>query len=88
MGCSYPGINRIINKAIKEFIGELYLVIGGFHSSSHEELNYLIRNINWKIAPLHYSGFNTIKYIKNKAPNKLLIGGFGLEITLDPLKLS
>ena len=88
VGCSHPGIDKIVKKAIVDIGGKPYLVMGGFHGPSNEKLDYLIRNVEWKIAPLHCSGFNAIEYIRDKAPEKILIGGSGLEIVINPLELS
>ncbi len=80
VGCSHPGVDKIVDKAVKDINGVPYLVMGGFHSPSKITLDYLIKTIQWKIIPLHCSGFNTINYLKEKAPNKLIIGGSGFSL--------
>ncbi len=82
-GCSHPGIDNIVRKAVSDLGGEPYLVIGGFHSPSREALDYLIRNVKWKISPIHCSGSGAVEYVEEKAPEKLLIGGSGREIVID-----
>ena len=72
VGCSHPGVERIVAKAVKELNAKPYLVIGGFHmtSRSKEDCEKTIRELlKLKvryIAPIHCSGFTIRNIMKEK----------------------
>lgn len=85
VGCSHPGVDKIVSKAIEEIRGEAYLVLGGFHSPANKALDYLIQAVSWKIMPIHCSGEKAIRYIKDRSPSKLIIGGSGSSLSITPI---
>lgn len=64
VGCSHPGILKIVEKAVNDTGIEVYMVIGGFHmaSASMSECQRIVDSlINYGIeyiAPIHCSGNN------------------------------
>ena len=81
-GCSHPGIDRIVSKAVSDIGGYPYLIIGGFHAPPRSVIDSIMSYDPWKIYPLHCSGESTIAYIREKNPEKLGIGGGGLRIVI------
>jgi len=68
VGCSHPGVENIVSKAVKELETKPYLVIGGFHmvSRSREDCEKTVKELLKLgvslIAPIHCSG-DTIRKI-------------------------
>ena len=81
-GCSHPGIDNIVGKALDEIGGELGIVMGGFHNPSKETLDRLVGLKPKKIFPMHCSGSLAKEYLKLKYPKIYAKGGAGLEIEL------
>lgn len=79
-GCSHPGLDKIVEKALNDVGGRLYIVLGGFHDPSSSMLDSVIELGADKIYPLHCSGRRSIRYLKENYPEKLGIGGAGLEL--------
>ncbi|MCD6491362.1 MAG: MBL fold metallo-hydrolase [Candidatus Korarchaeota archaeon] len=82
-GCSHPGVDKIAEKAVNEIGGRLYIILGGFHGPSTKALDRLIELGATKVYPLHCSGDSAVRYIKQVYPDRLGIGGSGLEIKIE-----
>ena len=89
VGCSHPGVDYMAEKAVKIVGEELYLVIGGFHGPSPEEIDRLAKLAQY-IAPAHCSGDEAREYTKKKYPEKyvevrtgsnILVSDEGLQVT-------
>jgi len=89
VGCSHPGVDVLAEKAYEVTGEKLYLVIGGFHAPSREELDRLAELTRY-IAPTHCSGDDakryvernySDKYVKVKTGSNIVISSKGLEIT-------
>ncbi len=69
-GCAHPKLAIMINAVIEQFGDNLYLLVGGFHlsNSDHNEIreliNYLHQKGIQKIMPLHCTGEQAEKLIK------------------------
>ncbi len=76
VGCSHPGIDKIVEKAIHELNIKPYLVVGGFHMWTEPEsyiekiLDKLVSLNVEKIIPIHCSGSTIIELLKRKYPEK------------------
>jgi len=88
VGCSHPGVDKIAKKATKELGERLFLVIGGFHTSSAsydkcvEIVDTLVELGAEKIYPIHCSGNTIRKVIEERYPNRLGDGGVGLIVEI------
>ena len=82
LGCSHPGAEKFIEKALSKIDKRLYIVIGGLHNPSTYTLDRIIEYNPHKIYPLHCSGSFAIEYIRKKAPEKLGERGSGLVIEI------
>ena len=89
VGCSHPGVDNIAEKAVEDLGMKLYIVIGGFHmmGASRERCievaNKLAELGADKIYPIHCSGNEIRKVIKELYPDKLGEGGVGLELYIN-----
>jgi len=84
-GCSHPGVDNLVEKAIREIGGELNIVMGGFHSPSRNELDRLISFKPRKVYPMHCSGDYAKQYLKSRYPEIFGKGGAGLSITISTM---
>lgn len=72
VGCSHPGVDRIVEKAFRDLGIKPYLVIGGFHlaGASIEKLEHIVRNLLnlgiEYIAPIHCSGTDIRELLNHK----------------------
>lgn len=87
-GCSHPGIDNIVRKAVQEFNIKPYMVIGGFHlvgappSKIESIVEALVRLGVETIYPLHCSGNEIREYLKQTYPKLYGEGGVGLHLTI------
>jgi len=88
VGCSHPGVDRIVEVAVHDLsTGKVYAVIGGFHLMGApeniiaEEMDNLASLGVVKVYPLHCSGSEVKEYLRSKYPSMLGVGGVGLELT-------
>ena len=87
VGCSHPGVDKLAYK-LKDISKEkIYLVIGGYHSPSHEVLDSLATFSRY-ICPSHCSGSDAKNYVKMRYPEKYyqVKTGTHIEITKEGIK--
>jgi len=82
-GCSHPGVDKMAERALEDIGGDLYMVIGGLHMPSSKALDRLIELGVQEIYPLHCSGYDTIRYLRRRYPERLRTGGCGLDILIE-----
>ena len=68
VGCSHPGIDNIVRRSY-ELLGEVYLVIGGFHGPSRQQLDVVARYSRY-VCPAHCSGDEARRYVGVKYRDK------------------
>lgn len=61
VGCSHPGIDNIVRRS-HELLGDVYLVIGGFHGPSRQQLDIVARYSRY-VCPAHCSGDEARHYM-------------------------
>ncbi len=81
VGCSHPGIDRIVRHAEEVTGHRIYHVIGGFHEPSREALHSVALRTRY-ITPAHCSGSASVSYIRNTFPGKLVPVRTGSRLTL------
>ncbi len=69
VGCSHPGIDRLVDRAVEIAGGKLFLVIGGFHSPPRWMIDRIAPNTAY-IAPAHCSGEEVKQYVKTRYGEK------------------
>ncbi len=76
VGCSHPGIDNLVDRAV-ELTGEkLLLVIGGFHEPEKYRIDRIARKTEY-IAPTHCSGSRIKNYTLKKYPEKYIAARTG-----------
>ena len=84
VGCSHPGVDKIVAKAVKDLGIKPYAVIGGFHlmGASRDEVEYIVKNLTKlgvkKVYPIHCSGDLIRKLMKSEYPEIYGDGHVGL----------
>lgn len=74
VGCSHPGVDRIVEKASKDLEAKPYAVIGGFHlgGASEEHVREIVENFKLlgvqKIYPIHCSGERIMEVLQRECP--------------------
>lgn len=74
VGCSHPGVDKVVKKAVKDLGVKPYAVIGGFHLSgaSEERVREVIENLKalgvQKIYPIHCSGQRIREILQREYP--------------------
>ena len=87
VGCSHPGVDKIVSKAEKELSQNPYAVIGGFHLSGaslnkiREVAEALIEIGLKRIYPIHCSGEGFRKFLEENYPEVYEDGRVGLKIS-------
>lgn len=78
VGCSHPGVDKIVHKIALETGEKPYLVLGGFHMAAASKnkitsviLNLVAYGVNY-IAPIHCSGDNFRKIMSKDFRDKYL----------------
>lgn len=72
VGCSHPGVENIVSKAVRDLGVKPYMVIGGFHlaGAPNEKLENVIKSLIdlgiSKIVPIHCSGDRIRNILKTK----------------------
>jgi len=87
VGCSHPGVDKIVAKAKDELNCEVYGVIGGFHLSgaSLEKMRDVASNLIKmglkKVYPIHCSGGNFRRFLRENYPQVYGDGHVGLKLS-------
>ena len=82
-GCSHPGIVNIANTAIQIYQEKIYLIIGGFHLGSADdiEIKKIINELKAlgveRIAPSHCTGERATNNFKDAWNNNFIDAGCG-----------
>ncbi len=89
VGCSHPGVAKIVKQACKDIGMRPYIVIGGFHMA-YAPMDEVVKTVEEllamgvsKIYPLHCSGDGVRSYLAKSHPENYGDGGAGLEIKED-----
>lgn len=69
VGCSHPGIDRIVDEAIRITGKKIHMVIGGFHGPPREALERIAQKSEI-ICPAHCSGDYAKAFLKKNYPEK------------------
>ncbi len=69
VGCSHPGVDRLVGAAREELGVKPVLVIGGFHAPPPEVLDRLAELVEGRICPIHCSGEEAKRYIRVNYPD-------------------
>ena len=86
VGCSHPGVDNIVSKAVKDLKVNPYAVIGGFHLSgvSFQKIKTIADNLAnmglKKIYPIHCSGDGIREYLSRTYPEIYGDGCIGLKL--------
>jgi 7,8-dihydropterin-6-yl-methyl-4-(beta-D-ribofuranosyl)aminobenzene 5'-phosphate synthase len=90
VGCSHPGIERIV-EAATAINPKIHLIVGGFHliAASDELIAKVVTALNEKykveyIAPGHCTGEPTFAALKKAFGSKFLYAGLGTSLALGP----
>jgi len=86
VGCSHPGVDKIVSKAEKELSQNPYAVIGGFHLSgaSLNKIRDIAKALNKtglkRIYPVHCSGEDFREFLRENYPEVYGDGKVGLKV--------
>lgn len=83
VGCSHPGVNKIVKKVSRDIKGKIGLVMGGFHSPNKQVLDELTDFKPMAISPIHCSGEHSVKYLERNFDGKIIKGGAGLKMRIN-----
>jgi 7,8-dihydropterin-6-yl-methyl-4-(beta-D-ribofuranosyl)aminobenzene 5'-phosphate synthase len=81
VGCSHPGVERLVEAAIDAFGIKPVLTIGGFHGPSKHQLDRLAE-LSKHIAPAHCSGREAFEYVRAEYPSQLVLVRTGSELVV------
>ena len=87
MGCSHPGVDKIVSKAKEDLSQNPYAVIGGFHlfgaslNKIRDIAKALIEMGLKKIYPIHCSGEGFREFLRENYPEVYGDGRVGLKIS-------
>jgi 7,8-dihydropterin-6-yl-methyl-4-(beta-D-ribofuranosyl)aminobenzene 5'-phosphate synthase len=90
-GCSHPGIDKIVKKAVREHGDNVLLVIGGFHllrtaASTVESIAREFHEMGIRyISPTHCSGDGTLEIFKTVFGENYIRSGAGKVIRTEDL---
>ncbi len=70
VGCSHPGVDNLVEAAVRAFGVKPVLVIGGFHGPSRETLDRLASLVDGRICAIHCSGEEAKRYVRERYPEK------------------
>ena len=89
VGCSHPGVDNLVEKAVDDLGINPYMVIGGFHMEGSSEQaiqntidNLLVLGID-KIYPIHCSGDMFRQYLEAHYPLNYGEANVGFQITIN-----
>lgn len=90
VGCSHPGVDNIVSKAIDIMdVDDVYMVLGGFHLHSENQetiegtIDALVDMGVQHIYPVHCSGEDVTNYLQSTYPANYGNASVGFQITLD-----
>jgi len=89
VGCSHPGVENIVEKAVMDLNQTPYMVIGGFHLGGqtnavyNETLEGLLDQNITKFFPIHCSGDGVRSYASINYPEFYGVGNVGYCAELD-----
>ncbi len=89
VGCSHPGVENIVEKAVNDLDVDPYLVIGGFHLAyaSQQTINNTVTRLLElgikKIYPIHCSGDQIRNFIKENHLEQYGEGCVGTQLFID-----
>jgi len=92
VGCSHPGVDRIVAKAVKDLNIKPYAVIGGFHlmGASRDEVEYIVKNLIKlgvkRVYPIHCSGDLIRELMKSEYPEIYGDGHVGTTLVFNASK--
>ena len=71
VGCSHPGVDRIVERVVSMLGEKPVLVIGGFHSPPPEVIDRLVELVasDARICPIHCSGEEAREYLRRRYPS-------------------
>jgi len=87
VGCSHPGVDKIVSKAEKDLSQNPYALIGGFHLSGaslnkiRDVARALIKTGLKRIYPIHCSGEDFRRFLRENYPEVYGDGRVGLKIS-------
>ena len=89
VGCSHPGVENHVEKAIQDLGINAYMVIGGFHMTGADEqaiqntIDRLLELRLQKIYPIHCSGDLIRQYMAENYPLQYGQANIGFQITIN-----
>ena len=92
VGCSHPGVDRIVAKAVKDLGIKPYAVIGGFHlmGASRDEIKHIVENLIKlgvkRVYPIHCSGDLIRELMKSEYPEIYGDGHVGTTLVFNASK--
>jgi 7,8-dihydropterin-6-yl-methyl-4-(beta-D-ribofuranosyl)aminobenzene 5'-phosphate synthase len=91
-GCAHPGVVKIVEAVRAHFMGDIFLVMGGFHLMGEDRkgLQRIIARFQElgvkHVGPCHCSGDGARRLFQEVYGNAFLPVGVGMEIRIDELK--
>lgn len=86
-GCSHPGIEKIVRRALQILDTKVYAIIGGLHISSVKEGESTAKNLQEMgvelISPCHCTGTSAKAGIKRVMNRRFVANGSGKTISID-----
>jgi 7,8-dihydropterin-6-yl-methyl-4-(beta-D-ribofuranosyl)aminobenzene 5'-phosphate synthase len=88
MGCSHPGVDNLMEKAVEDLGVNPYMVIGGFHMGGANEqaiqntIDGLIELGVQRILPIHCSGDLFREYMTDNYPQYYYQANVGFQMTI------
>jgi len=84
VGCSHPGIEKIVRKAHQITQSNIYAIIGGLHTAGIGDIGRIIASFNKynisAVFPIHCSG-NDVRYVLNqRIGNRYKDGHVGMRV--------
>ena len=94
VGCSHPGVENLIEKAITDLGINAYMVMGGFHLASASEetiqntIDRLVTLNVKKIYPIHCSGDLFRQYMKDNYPLNYGLAQVGFQMKINSFTIN
>ncbi len=87
VGCSHPGIERMLMKITEHFGKPIYLVVGGFHTQDFTaaEIDVIVKEFKeigvQKVSPLHCTGDECMRKFREEYGSDYIPNGTGKRIS-------